>query len=170
MVFGFPKQSGGHVSIYSGVGHGTTFRLYLPRTTIGGEARETEFARPFARSFGETLVVEDNLSVRKIVMRQLGERDYRVIDCVGAAAALETLQLGTVDVLLSDIVMPGSLDRVELAHIAQRRWPSLKIVLISGFPLARIEGNGSLQGGRNLLGRPYRKEELAAAPRAALDG
>jgi PAS domain S-box-containing protein len=171
MVFGFLKQSGGHVSVYSEVGQGTTFRLYLPRATAEGVAHEAEDARPIARGAGETvLVVEDNIGMRRVALRQLSELGYRVLDCDRAAAALEVLQRESVDLLFSDIVMPGGLDGVELARIAQERWPALKIVLTSGFPQARVEGNGGLPGGLNLLSKPYHKEELAAALRAALDG
>jgi CheY-like chemotaxis protein len=116
------------------------------------------------------LVVEDNPGMRRIVLRQLRELGYRVLDCDRAAAALEILQRESVDLLFSDIVMPGGLDGVELARIAQERWPALKIVLTSGFPQARVEGNGGLPGGLNLLSKPYHKEELAAALRVALDG
>jgi PAS domain S-box-containing protein len=171
MVFGFLKQSGGHVSVYSEVGQGTTFRLYLPRATEEGAAHEAEDTRPVARGAGETvLVVEDNIGMRRVALRQLRELGYRVLDCDRAAAALEVLQRESVDLLFSDVVMPGGLDGVELARIAQERWPALKIVLTSGFPQARVEGNGSLPGGLKLLSKPYHKEELAAVLRAALDG
>jgi PAS domain S-box-containing protein len=171
MVFGFLKQSGGHVSVYSEVGQGTTFRLYLPRATVEGAAHEAADTQPLARGAGETvLVVEDNPGMRRIVLRQLRELGYRVLECDRAAAALEILQDSSVDVLLTDIVMPGGLDGVKLARIAQKRWPALKIVLTSGFPQARVEGNGGLPGGLNLLSKPYHKEELAATLRAALDG
>jgi nitrogen-specific signal transduction histidine kinase len=93
MVFGFLKQSGGHVSVYSEVGQGTTFRLYLPRATVEGAAHEAADTQPLARGAGETvLVVEDNPGMRRIVLRQLRELGYRVLECDRAAAALEILQ------------------------------------------------------------------------------
>jgi PAS domain S-box-containing protein len=171
MVFGFLRQSGGHVNVYSELGVGTTFRLYLPRATVDGEARELEDVQPATRGAGETvLVVEDNSAMRRVAVRQLRDLGYRVLECERATAALDILQVDSVDLLLTDIVMPGGLDGVELARIARERWPALKIVLTSGFPQTRVESNGDLPGGLNLLSKPYHKEELAAALRGALDG
>ena len=171
MVFGFLRQSGGHVSVYSELGIGTTFRLYLPRTTADGAVREVEDIQPAARGAGETvLVVEDNPAMRRIATRQLRDLSYRVLECDRAAAALDVLQRERVDLLLTDIIMPGGLDGIELAHLAQERWPALKVVLTSGFPQARVDGNGDLLGRLRLLSKPYHKEELADALRAALDG
>ena len=171
MVFGFLKQSGGHVNVYSELGQGTTFRLYLPRALTEAVPRDRVKARPVLRGAGETvLVVEDNPGMRRIALRQLRELGYRVLDCDRAASALDILQREHVDLLLTDIVMPGGLDGVELARIARERQPTLKIVLSSGFPQARVDGNGELLGNLQLLSKPYRKEELAAALRATLDG
>jgi CheY-like chemotaxis protein len=171
MVFGFLKQSGGHVSVYSELGQGTTFRLYLPRAvseTVSVEAAEPQ---QILRGAGETvLVVEDNPSMRRVALRQLRELGYRVLECDRAAAALDLLQREPVDLLFTDIVMPGGLDGIELARIAQERWPELKVVLTSGFPQARVDGNGGQLGTLLLLSKPYHKEELAAALRAMLDG
>jgi CheY-like chemotaxis protein len=170
MVFGFLKQSGGHINVYSEPSVGTTFRLYLPRATTEGTIPESQGGLPLARGAGETvLVVEDNPSMRRIVLRQLRELGYSTLGCDQAAAALETLQREPVDLLLTDIVMPGGLDGIELAHIAQERWPALKVVLTSGFPQARVDKDGDLLGSLRLLSKPYHKDELAAALRAALD-
>jgi len=171
MVFGFLRQSGGHVNVYSEPGVGTTFRLYLPRATVEELPAEAPNARPAVRGAGETvLVVEDNPAMRRIVLRQLRELGYRVLECDRAAAGLELLQREQVDLLLTDIVMPGGLDGVELARLALERWPALKIVLTSGFPEARVNGNGEFLGSLRLLSKPYSKEELAAVVRTALNG
>jgi PAS domain S-box-containing protein len=171
MVFGFLKQSGGHVNVYSEPGVGTTFRLYLPRATAEGTVRDAADARPLARGAGEIiLLVEDNTGMRRIAQRQLRDLGYRVLECDRAATALETLQREPVDLLLTDIVMPGGLDGVELSRIAHERWPRLKIILTSGFPQARVEGDGEVAATMTLLSKPYHKEELATALRTALDG
>ena len=170
MVFGFLRQSGGHVNVYSELGEGTTFRLYLPRAVAEGEVREATEAVPAVCGAGETvLVVEDNVGMRRVVLRQLRELRYRVLDCDRAAAALDILGREHVDLLLTDIVMPGGLDGIELTRMTQERWPSVKVVLASGFPQARVDGNGNLLGRVPLLSKPYRKEELATVLRAALD-
>src|SRR6266851_3738966 len=169
MVFGFLRQSGGHVNVYSEPDVGTTFRLYLPRMMTEALPREVAEARPVEPAAGETvLVVEDDPAVRRIVLRQLGEFGYRVLECDRAATALELLQREPVDLLLTDIVMPGGLDGIALARMAAERWPALKIVLTSGFPQARVDGNGELLGNMQLLSKPYRRAELAAALRIAL--
>jgi CheY-like chemotaxis protein len=124
-----------------------------------------------ARGAGEiVLLVEDNTGMRRIAQRQLRDLGYRVLECDRAATALETLQREPVDLLLTDIVMPGGLDGVELSRIAHERWPHLKIILTSGFPQARVEGDGEVAATMTLLSKPYHKEELATALRTALDG
>ncbi len=102
------------------------------------------------------------------MLRQLGEFGYRVLECDRAEMALEVLQREPVDLLFSDIVMPGGLDGIALARMAAERWPALKIVLTSGFPQARVDGAGEILGNMQLLSKPYRRTELAAALRTAL--
>jgi PAS domain S-box-containing protein len=170
MVFGFLRQSAGHVNVYSEPGVGTTFRLYLPRSADTGAARDTGYAQPLPRGAGQrVLVVEDNSGVRRVVARQLRDLGYRVVECDGPSAALDVLQSERIDLLFTDIVMPGGLDGVELARLARERWPALKVVLTSGFPQSRLDRE-SAAGDIALLSKPYRKEDLAAALRVALDG
>ena len=171
MVFGFLRQSGGHVSVYSEPGFGTTFRLYLPRATSEIEPTDTPPEAVVERGGGEVvLVVEDNPHVRRIVVRQLHELGYRVVECERATQALDVLQRETVNLLFTDIVMPGGLDGVELARLVRERWPTLKIVLTSGFPQARIDIAPGALDGIQLLSKPYRQQELSAVLHAALQG
>jgi PAS domain S-box-containing protein len=171
MVFGFLKQSGGHVSVYSELGLGTTFRLYLPRAAEAMPASEVQPESAAVRGGAETiLVVEDNAGVRHIVVRLLRDLGYRVLESDCAAAALEQLALGQADLLLTDIIMPGGLNGAELARMARERWPALKVVLTSGFPQGRVKGDDQFAAGYELLTKPYSKEELATVLRAALDG
>jgi PAS domain S-box-containing protein len=170
MVFGFLRQTGGHVSVYSEPGAGTTFRLYLPRDTTETPMQEAGARPSAARGGGETvLVVEDNPGVRRIVVRQLRSLGYQVIECERAAEALEMLRSVAIDLLFTDVVMPGGLDGVELARLASERWPALKILLTSGFPLARVELAKELMPTLQLLSKPYSREELAALLRQVLD-
>jgi PAS domain S-box-containing protein len=169
MVFGFLRQSGGHVSVYSEPGAGTTFRLYLPRATTNAQVIDTEAVGGADKSRGESvLVVEDNPGVRRIVVRQLRDLEYQVFECERAAEALDVLQREAVDLLFTDIVMPGGLDGVELARLARERWPTLKIVLTSGFPQARFDTSDGLLSGIQLISKPYSREELAAVLQQAL--
>jgi signal transduction histidine kinase len=169
MVFGFLRQSGGHINVYSELDAGTTFRLYLPRATTPAQAREDRPVTMPAQGAGETiLVVEDNPEVRRIVMRQLKGLGYRAVETSTGAEALEILDREPVDLLLTDIVMPGGIDGVDLAQIALEKWPKLKVVLTSGFPETRIEIEDETLRNLRLLGKPYSRAELATVLRSAL--
>jgi PAS domain S-box-containing protein len=168
MVFGFVKQSGGHINVYSEVGRGTTFRLYLPRDKTGISTGSEIERGPAAAGGSETvLVVEDNDALRRVVRRQLSQLGYDVIDTDNAVAALAIMEQQVVDLLLTDIVMPGEIDGVELARTAMARWPAIKVVLTSGFPENRLSGEPII--GLRLLGKPYRRDELARTLREILD-
>ena len=169
MVFGFIKQSAGHVNVYSELGHGTTFRLYLPRALAAAEAREVATAAP--RQGDETiLAVEDNEGLRRVVVRQLKELGYSVLEAPDGAAALKILEQEPIDLLFTDIMMPGGMNGYDLAKNAVARWPSLKVLLTSGFPETKLNGNGSASVKMHLLTKPYRKDDLASALRNALEG
>jgi PAS domain S-box-containing protein len=173
MVFGFVQQSGGHINVYSEPGVGTVFRLYLPRAvaaaaaTDGGAAAETSELRGDGVS---VLVVEDNAPLRRIVTRQLQELGYAVVEADNAATALEALAKRPMDLLFTDVVMPGGMNGFELAERARAQKADLKVVLTSGYPQHRdtLSFDGVARAAR-LLQKPYRKQELAQVLRAALD-
>ena len=169
MVFGFLKQSKGHVSVYSEEGVGTTFRLYLPRAFPEAVAEVSALTRTSERGGGErVLVVEDDLAVRRVVERQLTDLGYWVAAADRAAAALDVLDREVIDLLFTDIVMPGGLDGVELARLARERSPSLKVLLTSGFPDVRTGQTLAFAESLRLLSKPYSRDELAHALREAL--
>ena len=175
MVFGFIKQSGGHIAVYSEPGVGTAFRLYLPRSVSDAAAPpEPEMLSSISRGAGETvLAVEDNERLRRLVVRQLQGLGYRPIAASSAAEALEILEREPVDVLFSDVVMPGPFDGIELARQVRERWPAVKVVLTSGFPGATIDGqsgqNGHDGAASRILTKPYRIQELEAALHEVLE-
>jgi PAS domain S-box-containing protein len=156
MVFGFMKQSGGHIAVYSEPGKGTTFRLYLPRLVTARITRTERSAKPAWRGGNETiLVVEDNTGLRRIVVRQLSEAGYHVMQAPDAAAALGLMEGGEpIHLLLTDIVMPGEMDGRDLARAAVRQRPMTKVLLTSGFPDVRIPASGSRASGSRLLSKP----------------
>ena len=171
MVFGFVKQSGGHINVYSEASVGTTFRLYLPREH--GDESESDSTRVISPAVGGTesvLLVEDNAAMRKVVHRQLTELGYKVTEADGAAAALEILARESFDLLFSDVVMPGQLSGIDLAQMAISRYPALRVLLTSGFPETRLSGNGNALQGLHLLSKPYRRTELARKIREVLEG
>ncbi len=169
MVFGFMKQSGGHITVYSEAGKGTTFRLYLPRLLESFAVPEERPEQPASLGGSETiLVAEDNAALRRIVMRQLSEAGYRVLEAADAEAAMAIIDSSEpIHLLLTDVVMPGAMDGRDLARVAVSLRPSLRTLLTSGFPDARWNVSGSHSG--RLLNKPYRKEELRRAVRDALD-
>jgi CheY-like chemotaxis protein len=168
-VFGWVKQSGGHIKVYSEVGHGTTIKLYLPRADAASVEKEApaEAAPP---SGDETiLVVEDNPNVRKTVLRQLGDLGYGTIEAEDGAAALRLAREGaSFDLLLTDVIMPGGITGYELAHRLRAERPDLKVLFTSGYTELAAPVDEAARSGM-LLSKPYRKQDLGRAVRAALD-
>jgi CheY-like chemotaxis protein len=160
MVYGFIKQSGGHINVYSEPGIGTTFRLYLPRAEQAAAERQSVVERLAFGSGQTVLVVEDNVSLRRVVTRQVHELGYRVLEAENSAAALALLVQQPVDLLFADIVMPGDLNGLELARTVLGRWPHMRALLTSGFPAGV---NGRIETTARVLTKPYRKAELARA-------
>lgn len=161
MVQGFFAQSGGHIEIASELGIGTTVRLYLPRLAAAAKKPELVATVNAARSGKETvLVVEDDAAMRRIVRRQLYEFGYHVLEAEHATTALRVLETEKVDLLFTDIVTPGSIDGMALARTAAARWPTLRILLTSGFPQTRLDESGQFNGFR-FLAKPYRRDDLA---------
>ena len=163
MVYGFIKQSGGHINVYSEPGIGTTVRLYLPRAKPAEAKSETVDVQPPVRGSGETvLIVEDNESMRRVAVRQLTDLGYCVIEAENAHAALEVLERNPADLLFSDVVMPHGMNGYELVRIARQRRPGLKALMTSGFP-GRMLTETRDHGGIRLLSKPYRRDDLSRA-------
>ncbi|HEX7871298.1 MAG TPA: type II toxin-antitoxin system ParD family antitoxin [Sphingobium sp.] len=162
MVYGFVKQSGGHVKIYSEVGEGTTIKLYLPRA-MAAEDVEVEVDAGAAAGGSETvLVVEDDDEVRATVVEMLGDLGYRVLKAVDALSALSVIESGIpIDMLFTDVVMPGRLKSPELARRARERLPEIAVLFTSGYTENSIVHGGKLDAGVELLSKPYTREALA---------
>ena len=172
MVYGFMKQSGGHVSLYSEPGHGTTLRLYLPRSDEPlGDSTAVPLTTPL-RGNGETiLVVEDDDAVRLTVVETLGELGYRVLRASDGQSGLTVVRSGApIDLLFTDVIMPGAIPSTELVRQARLLMPNLKVLFTSGFTRDAIVHQDRLQAGVNLLSKPYAREELARRLRQLLDG
>jgi PAS domain S-box-containing protein len=172
MVFGFVKQSGGHIKIYSEEGHGTSVKIYLPRAT--GLHQTAAEALAFSRVEGGNeivLVVEDDALVRKYVVTQIESLGYTTLEASNAAEALEVIgKTATIDLLFTDVIMPGPLNGRQLVDAALKQRPSLKTLFTSGYTENAIVHHGRLDSGVLLLAKPYRKSELARMIRMALDG
>ena len=171
MAFGFVKQSGGHLAVYSEPGLGTTFRVYLPVHAESAAAPAhpaDDIAVP--RGNETVLVVEDNKQLRQATIRQLTQLGYRVLAAEHADAALAALTGGAApDLLFTDVVMPGSVDGLSLAYRAAALRPGLKVLLTSGFPGVRGADRSAVDCPFPLLNKPYRYDELARRVREVLD-
>jgi CheY-like chemotaxis protein len=172
MVYGFVKQSGGHVKLYSEIDHGTSVKLYLPRGTTTDVAPTAEPEIVPQGAGGEiVLVVEDDEMVRGIAVDHLTALGYRTVAAVDAVAALALLESGiAVDLLFTDVVMPGGINGRELAERARVMRPGLKVLFTSGYTENAIVHQGRLDAGVLLLQKPYRRQALAAKIREALGG
>ena len=171
MVHGFVKQSQGHVAIYSEVGRGTTVKLYLPRPGMR-EAPEAPPAEAVAlKGNGElVLLVEDDELVRAYAAEQVRTLGYRVLEAGDGAQALAQMhQHGDVALLFTDVVMPGGMSGRELAEHVQALRPGLPVLYTSGYTENAIVHHGRLDVGVVLLGKPYRRSELARKLREALE-
>jgi len=173
MVYGFAQQSGGFVEIDSAPGHGTTMRLYLPRISgpgAGGTAiAEVSRAHPSAMG-GTILLVEDDTDVRVSLAAQLKSLDYRVIEAQSGVAALAALNNGPrIDLLFTDIVMPGGLSGLELARQIILLRPGLKVLYTTGYSDEVIADSEQMEDGAVILRKPYDKTKLAATISQLLD-
>jgi PAS domain S-box-containing protein len=169
-VYGFVKQSGGHVKIYSEAGQGTTVKIYLPRAT--GVAHEIELqdaAVPSAYGSETIMLVEDDADVRAFISEALRELNYRVLEAADSRSALALLDKErAVDLLLTDVILPGANGR-ELANAASARRPELKIVFMTGYSRNAIVHQGRLDPGVDLIQKPVTQAALATKIRTVLD-
>ena len=171
-VYGFVRQSGGHVKIYSELGVGTSVKIYLPR--LYGEAAATEQTKRLASIHRGVrseiiLVVEDEERVRALSVEALRELGYGVVEAAGPAQALRMLDEGQqVTLLFTDVVMPDMTGR-QLADRARGKRPNLKVLYTTGYTRNAIVHNGMLDPGTNLLTKPFSIEELAGKIRKILD-
>jgi PAS domain S-box-containing protein len=169
MVYGFLKQSGGHVKIYSEVGAGTTVKLYFPRELA---SEDTLVGPPSGdiRGGEETLlVVEDDDEVREVAVSMLAELGYRVVKARDAASALVVIDSGIpIDLIFTDVMMPGVLRSPDLARKAKERLPNVAVLFTSGYTQNAIVHGGRLDPGVELLAKPYTREALARKIRHVL--
>jgi PAS domain S-box-containing protein len=162
MVYGFVKQSGGHVEIKSAMGEGTTINLLLPRV-IGEMESEIEFQTDvvLAAESERVLLVEDDPAVRMLAFELLEDMGYRVVAADTAESALEVLADGEFDLLLTDIVLPGGMNGVEMSLQMLERRPGLKIVYMTGYADDALADHDLPEGDSAFLSKPFRKAELS---------
>jgi signal transduction histidine kinase/CheY-like chemotaxis protein len=170
-VYGFVKQSGGHIKIYTEKNEGTTIKLYLPRSTATAQWTAPVLEAPVEGSGETVLVVEDDDGVRAAVCDLLSDLGYSVLRAEGVEQALSVLNSDAkIDLLFTDVVMPGPIKTRELARVAKEKLPDLKVLFTSGYTQNAIVHNGRLDEDIELLSKPYRKDDLARKLRSLLDG
>lgn len=171
MVYGFVKQSRGHIKIYSEIDEGTCIKLYLPRAVSTEDPiYEGHLAPEIKGGHEKILVVEDNTLVLEHVSTLLKGLGYQVVSTSNADEAQDVLtQLADIDLLFTDIVMPGTMNGRQLAELAQQIRPGIRILFTSGYTENAIVHHGRLDRGVQLLNKPYRRQELAAKVRKVLE-
>ena len=173
MVYGFVKQSKGHLKIYSEEGHGTTVRLYLPAAATEleeGHGAADQAEHPAAKEGEVVLVVEDDPMVLRLAVQLLTRLGYQTLDASDAPSALSILeQGGRIDLLFTDVVLPKGMNGTALAAEAERRRPGLRVLYMSGYTADAIIHHGVLDRGVHLLTKPFRRAELARKVRLVLD-
>jgi CheY-like chemotaxis protein len=170
MVYGFIRQSNGHIEITSEIGRGTTVRMYFPRSDPATAAAPAPRRQAMPRGSERILVVEDEKAVRAIVGEQLGSLGYDVKLAKDADQALEFLKAHPFDLVLTDVVMPGRLNGRALAEEIKQAWPDTRIVFMSGYSENALLRDGRLDSGVMLLAKPHVKADLAQIIRDALGG
>jgi PAS domain S-box-containing protein len=172
MIYGFVRQSGGHVRIYSELGHGTVVTLYLPRSTGPADDAETlDNLPPVAQAVqGETvLVVDDEETVRMLVRELLEELGYAMLEAEDGAGGLAIVDSGTrIDLLVTDVGLPGGMNGRQLADAARARRPDLKVLFITGFAENAVVGQGHMEPGMHVMTKPFAMDLLAAQVRAII--
>jgi len=169
MVYGLVKQSGGHVKIYSEVGEGSTIKIYLPRSHQAEDHAGEALAQPVSGGHETVLVVEDDEQVRLTVVDMLTDLGYHVLRANDAASALAVVDSGArIDLLFTDVVMPGPLRSPELAKKTRERLPNVAVLFTSGYTENAIVHGGRLDPGVELLGKPYTRDALARKIRLVL--
>ncbi len=171
MVYGFVRQSNGHIAIDSTPGEGTTVRLYLPRGEAGGVAPRRRREAALSRGTGRILVVEDDPQVREGVVEQLASLGYRVTEATTGEAGLAAFLEARLpfDLVVTDVVMPGALGGAALAEEVRLRSPGTLVLLMSGYTEDAVLPAGQLAPGLHLIEKPFRKRDLARLVQGLLD-
>jgi len=173
MIYGFIRQSEGQIRVYSEEGHGTTMCLYLPR--LQGEVPESESAREeatgFETGYGETvLIIDDEPTVRMLVTDALQDASYRVLEAADGPCGFKILQSDTrIDLLITDVGLPGGMNGRQVADAARALRPNLKVLFITGYAENAVVGNGHLEPGMQVITKPFAIDALVNRVRVMID-
>jgi len=172
MVYGFAKQSGGQLRLYSEVGLGTTVKIYLPRHHGKPDQPEEEQARrqlPRAEGSETVLVVDDEPTIRMLIGDTLSELGYQAIEVGDAASGLKVLDSDAeIDLVVTDVGLPGGMNGKQMADIARTKRPGLKVLFITGYAENAAVSNGHLEPGMQVMSKPFAMDQLAARIRSII--
>jgi CheY-like chemotaxis protein len=171
MIYGFVRQSGGQVRVYTEVGQGTTMCLYLPRYVGDLDEEIAERAEVADQGFGETvLIVDDEATVRMLVVEILAENGYRVLEAHDGTSAMKILDSAQpVDLLITDVGLSGSMNGRQIADAARAKSPALRVLFITGYAENAAIGAGHLESGMEILTKPFPMIALASKVRQLLE-
>jgi CheY-like chemotaxis protein len=171
MVYGFAKQSRGHAVIHSVPGEGTEVQIYLPAEDVALQPTVSKSSTGTPLGRGEVvLVVEDDPDVRELVVTLMGDLKYRVLEAADGSEALRLFgEAPHIDLLLTDVVLPGGISGRELSNRVVAKRPEVRILLMSGYATETLERDGQLRPGEELLHKPFSEDELARKVRSVLD-
>jgi len=171
MIYGFVRQSGGQVRIYSEIGKGTTMCIYLPRYMGTMDATVSEAEEKVERGFGETvLVVDDEAAVRMLIAEILTENHYNVLEAGDGPSALKILESGArINLLITDVGLPGGMNGRQIADAARALRKDLKVLFITGYAENAAVGNGLLDPGMEILTKPFPMATLGNKVREMLE-
>jgi CheY-like chemotaxis protein len=170
MAYGFVKQSGGHIDIDSAPGQGTTVTILLPRTAEAAVEAKASAAAEIVGGSETILVVDDEAAIRDNAADILSTLGYRMLKADSADAAAEVLRRNDgIDLVFTDVIMPGTMNSPQLAELARKLHPDIRVLFTSGYSADAVIQDGKLKHGVSLLNKPYSDDELARAIRTALD-
>jgi len=171
MVYGFTKQSNGHITIYSEPGQGTTIKMYLPRSLEPAAMNGIDGQISGHRAGSERiLVVEDDAGVREVPVNILTDQGYQIVEASNGAEAIAHLENGPAfDLLFTDIVLPGGMNGVDIATEAKRIQPGIKVLFTTGYAESAIVERGQLGPSETLVNKPYRRAELLEKVRSIIE-
>jgi signal transduction histidine kinase/ActR/RegA family two-component response regulator len=174
MIYGFVKQSGGYVLLSSEEGHGTRASIYLPRhfgTAEGGEGIEAAATPTQAEAGAVVLLVEDEVSVRMVIVEVLSDLGYTVLEAGNSQSALRTVESrARIDLLVTDVGLPGGMNGRQLADAARVRRPSLKVLFLTGYAGSVAAGDGRMEQGMEIMSKPFALDKLVAKVQEMITG
>jgi CheY-like chemotaxis protein len=174
MIFGFVQQSGGYVLLSSEAGHGTTVSIYLPRhfgTAIGREGIDAVGKPTHAEAGAVVLLVEDELALRMVIVEVLSDFGYTVLEAGNSQSGLQIVESGArIDLLVTDVGLPGGMNGRQLADAARKQRPGLKVLFLTGYAESVAAGNDGMEQGMEIMTKPFALDQLVAKVKGMISG